>query len=683
MIGRITPADGLLLALAGLFVAVSLHAVHLFEFGDETEKVVAALMLGRGGRLYGDVFAHHGPVIYMLPHLWHLLTGATDVASFRALPMLLALAAAAAIRFSPAVADRRAAALAAVLYLVMIGAALPAFSLHMNLYQVHAGHFLVMGLALLVLPLMLGRDLPRPAALLGGGAFAGAVFSAYAMVPAVGLLVLAGAVPALAEAGRRGRAWRGLGLGVAGGLLGTLLVLGWLLLAGDVAGFLAYHLYFNQVIYSQFIGFSLGMGQFLDWLMFHRLAFGLRFEHLFVVLGCLAVLLVGWRLLQRQQTPLAAGLAGLALLFAGLLFTNPRTGLGFQAAVWVITAAGLFCLTLGPWLATRDRVARGSLAALLLMVAGAYGAAHLWARTSPHEVPLAAAWGGRAELGQSDNAYAALYRRLTPNGEPIQVMVFSPIQYIWAGRPPASGHYYYLPWQARYAEAPVLGRAIDLCGDLRRTRPPAVFYDDQPVWGLYDPDEYAPCLRALLLEQYVALGFPPGVWVRADVLAANPDLLATARLDRLLDFPWLDEAARQVLAQAQTRSIPRPGRLVAADGAACLGSPPAPGVPLPGLGCAGGPVVLEQFLERDGVRLRFRDDGRCLDVLGGAPGATAPVGAWDCIGVPNQTFSLNPAAGGVTVQARHSGLCLKATPDRLEQAPCAEATLWQWQAAEP
>ena len=50
-------------ALFGLFVFLTKAklGINTFEFGDESEKFVAAQMMNEGMRLYLDIFAHHGP----------------------------------------------------------------------------------------------------------------------------------------------------------------------------------------------------------------------------------------------------------------------------------------------------------------------------------------------------------------------------------------------------------------------------------------------------------------------------------------------------------------------------------------------------------------------------------------------------------------------------------------------
>jgi hypothetical protein len=74
-----------------------------------------------------------------------------------------------------------------------------------------------------------------------------------------------------------------------------------------------------------------------------------------------------------------------------------------------------------------------------------------------------------------------------------------------AGRLPSSGAYYYLPWQAAYNRAPVLGYRLDPCADLAAAPPKLIVWDRWPVWEQYDVADYAPCLVEIMQRDYVAV----------------------------------------------------------------------------------------------------------------------------------------------------------------------------------
>jgi hypothetical protein len=67
---------------------------------------------------------------------------------------------------------------------------------------------------------------------------------------------------------------------------------------------------------------------------------------------------------------------------------------------------------------------------------------------------------------------------------------------------PASGHYYYLPWQAAYNKNPVKGYMIDLCKDLDEKKPGVIWFDDKKIWNSYSIEDYEPCVKNFIINNY-------------------------------------------------------------------------------------------------------------------------------------------------------------------------------------
>ena len=90
-----------------------------------------------------------------------------------------------------------------------------------------------------------------------------------------------------------------------------------------------------------------------------------------------------------------------------------------------------------------------------------------------------------------------------------------------AQRLPASGDFYYLPFQAEYDRSPILGRTIDLCGDIERVRPAVILMVDLPVgvWGTLS--HYKPCVAQLLARDYTRLPSIPFVYERQNRVLAG------------------------------------------------------------------------------------------------------------------------------------------------------------------
>ena len=252
------PLAAAAVALA-VFGAIAWDSLGYWHWGDEDEKLVAAWMIGSGGRLYDDIFAHHRPLNYALAHFVRALSGSNELAPYRAAQWTTVLLAALAMGASPLLAGALRRVAAASLFCLLVALLAPLRYGHTLLYHSLSGVAISIALCLLLLPLAFGLCPSRLQAAAGGAALSAAVFAAYPFaVPAVLLTVAA-----LMLARSRGLAWRdvrGALLAAAAGCgAGTLLMLLWLLRYGDVIGYAVYHLWFNQVVYAGFIDFEPGV----------------------------------------------------------------------------------------------------------------------------------------------------------------------------------------------------------------------------------------------------------------------------------------------------------------------------------------------------------------------------------------------------------------------------------------
>ena len=120
----------------------------------------------------------------------------------------------------------------------------------------------------------------------------------------------------------------------------------------------------------------------------------------------------------------------------------------------------------------------------------------------------------------NDPMYRAI-RSLTAPDERILALVFTPASYLLADRLPMRKYYEYLPWEADYARAPLLGHERDLCVDLAATPPPIVYYDHWTVWNAIPASQFMPCVDAILSRLYLRHAAFPDLYVRRDRAAAG------------------------------------------------------------------------------------------------------------------------------------------------------------------
>jgi hypothetical protein len=482
-----------LCALIGamLILRRQIMGLRVLEIGDESETIVTAKMIAAGDRLFSEVFNHHGPLTF-LPGYIVSLFGDQAIPAYR-IPMLLGQwAVLAALFWSPLLKGtglRRWIALGVGALLVHY---LPVVLGNAYLYQTMAGHMFAIALAVLVLPVVVEPErLPGTWQIaIGNLMFACLPFLAFIYIPWAGLLFLAAL---RLDTLKASVLW--LSIGVALNLL-------WLMAAGSITGFIAYHFYMNIVVLPGFIGHD-GAGTFLNVLI--DALFSGRYAWLvgsaFVAFA--AGLLWSDRSLLRWRTAFVV-LALMGLLIRGALLH----GLPYYYAL--ATLPMLFLVHVRPasrWV---------SIAAFAFFAVAALDTLRPPLRQAIGTLPM-------KKIAKSEEN-ADLIRRVTAPEDRILVFTWANFIYLFAGRLPASGYFFYFPWQAEYSRHPVLGINIDVCSDIRTKRPKAVLRDGQPAFFLPLPQfqwaSYGGCIDEVLAADYVKL-LNRSLYLRRDVFAAS------------------------------------------------------------------------------------------------------------------------------------------------------------------
>lgn len=529
-------------AAISVFLGIAWDSLGYWHWGDEDEKIVAAWMIARGGRLYGDIFAHHGPLNYAMAHGVYVATGSLALAPYRATQWVIMLLAGVALAASPLVQGWPRRLLAASLFCLLVALLAPLWYGHTLLYHALGGAVVSTALSQLLLPVMFGITPSRAGAALGGGALAAALFTGYPFAVSVVLLVVA----TLMLAHARGRPWcevRGRLLAAASGFaLLTLLILLWLWRYGDLVGYGVYHFWFNQVVYAGFIDYSLlDAIEQLKKLFRSPLGWVLEAVVLFTLLLGIEARLSD-RAGQQAGVRPRRGLwlaGGCVAFLVALLFLNPRGEEIFKnAALWVV-GLGLLSLLI-VWRPRRPGTAPALgvlrwLAVFVAVAAPVYLAGIKgWADVDETYVTRAYADKMRSALEQK----VRLAQALVPADGPILATVFVPRWYLLTERRPSSGAYYYLPWQAAYNRAPVLGYILDPCADLTTAPPKLIVWDRWKVWERYDVADYAPCLVEIMRRDFLAIS---GTQFLLRKPASDADRATVARFGfRLEPVPAVD-----------------------------------------------------------------------------------------------------------------------------------------------
>jgi hypothetical protein len=98
--------------------------------------------------------------------------------------------------------------------------------------------------------------------------------------------------------------------------------------------------------------------------------------------------------------------------------------------------------------------------------------------------------------------FSELVKRYTDKNDRILAYSFQNYQYILADRLPGSANFFYLPWQAKYTEGPVLGVTLDACEDIKKNRPKMLLIDKMNVNGEWPWESYAACIQSVINQDY-------------------------------------------------------------------------------------------------------------------------------------------------------------------------------------
>lgn len=508
-----------LLAFLVAFISFGLRAktgLHLIEFVDETEKFVAAQMLNTGQHLYSDIFAHHGPILYVFAQSYTQFVSQSDFSLIRLIVIFLAISSGVSVAFSPILNGFAARTLAFALYLMLLSSVWILQGLHMLLYYQIGGFFCVVILAQMVLPALLGKKMSNIGLICSGCSLMIMCFSAYSFAPTAALLIISTFLSL--QARHENLSWYRKIL-LSGLFFAAFIIIVWLMRFGDVLGYLIYHFYFNQVIYAPFISFT-------SLALFNNFNLSLAPDNIIKTLA--VVLLLIWSgvlafiTFNQTESNQNTGLKWLALLclFIAVLFMNPRGVSGFQnagfvvcnfAAIALMLASCLKSHSITSWLAPMP-----PLACMVLLIV-LTEQVRMYALSSPGGVRLKELSRFVVDMKPEQSRTYDLLRLITPKESKILALPFNPQVYIKADRLPASGHYYYLPWQAAYNQASLLGYKIDLCKDIVTNRPTVIWFDNWSVWGKYTIDQYEPCVFKLIKENYVQINGDNPFHVRSDI----------------------------------------------------------------------------------------------------------------------------------------------------------------------
>lgn len=462
------------------------------EWGDESETIVAAKMMFSGMKLYSEIFNHHGPLTF-LPGLLTELFGNFSVRGNRVSIAILQILAIFSIYHSPLLISRLQRVITSVISSLIILVYLPDDLGHTYQYQPITGIFIVVILSQYVLPSIINtQKLSSHRIILGSILISSLPFLAITYLPVASLLFLSAF---------RFEQCKLILIGSAMGLFFNLLFLS---AYGSFAGFWAFHIYLNAEILPLYNGVEPGWQLILKILktatydLSHFLSITLvlyssilvsqkqkkfPWRFLFVTLGILSLLMRG------------AGFQGIPFFYAILPFFLVLTGqinTDTNSQKYIIFLFLLLCTLKVSLLFPEDKHKLTSL-----------------------PIP-------------TNSEFSNLVKEYTTKSDKIIVYSFQNLQYLLSDRLPASGNFFYLPWQEKYNENPKLDIKIDSCKQIMEYKPKIMLIDKWKVWGKYTWSSYAGCIQNYIEKNYKQVPNKP-YYIRSDLIGGSNEYFSNKK----------------------------------------------------------------------------------------------------------------------------------------------------------
>lgn len=486
---------------ASFFIVRNIEGFGSLPFSDESGHILGVLTMQHGDRLYRDYIDAHGPLVFMLSWILGPIASVAHLWVFRLVSTFMASLAALAIFHTSLFIFHWQRYLATAMWLGGIATVWTVQGLNLDSYWPIGGALTVISMATVVLPLCFNRPVSLPQAFWGGFATALLPFAAYAFGP---LAVVFYAIPCLIWMFNHSAYKKTIKEITLGCFCACLIMTIWLVLYGDIGGMIAFHIIANQKWYVHYIPF--GIDAFL-----HGMALSLAPDRIIETLAVITFSLASFLLVWKSTYKFSA-----LLVICGLMTLQIRGMDGFQNGAFLMAAFALACVMTTVCLKNYPNI-------LSLLALGSVGGLFLSSQhaiSSPWGQTLAQRRAAGWHLTQNDSVdFARTIRAYTRPDERILAVPYSPDVYLLAHRFPIKKYHAYLPWEADYAAHPWHGYNRDLCVDLPKEMPPAIYFDSWVIWGVHDPKKFMSCVVDLLHTNYTQIPQGSSVYIRNDRLS--------------------------------------------------------------------------------------------------------------------------------------------------------------------
>lgn len=473
-----------------LAIRYQIRLLSYIEWGDESETIVASKMLAAGGSLYSQIFNHHGPLTF-LPGVILEKLGDFGIVGHRVSIAMLQIVALLSIYFSPILNN----GLARKLYTMAAGSVmllcLPEIFGHTYMYQVLAGLFLVIILAQYSIPVIACQDnVSTRNVVIGNILIASLPFLAITYAPVSLLLFFASLKKDFIKNSL---------IAFVGACFANV---GFLLYIGSIPGYFAFHIYLNSKILPYYNGGKSGMRLIQN--AFGTITVDLsQFAILMAFVAAISRLASCEKVIPWRSISIAIGIGSLLI-----------RGGGFHGLPYFYSLLAI------PLIFFLDRPIATSNAKFIALMFSLVCV-----------IKLSLAIPGDEQKFESrkipdSTEFSQLAKIFTEKNDRIIAYSFQNLQYILADRLPASGHFFYLPWQEKYNENPKFGISINACREISEYRPKIMLIDKWNVWDRFSWDSYASCIQNLIDREYIKLPERP-YYVRKDLVSDEMGLTSS------------------------------------------------------------------------------------------------------------------------------------------------------------
>ncbi len=440
-------------------------------WGDEAETIVASKMIASGLNLYSEIFNHHGPLTFLPGYILEKF-GNFGISGHRVFIVLGQWLILYVIYSTPLIKSqviKNYLVLAVAYYIVMF---LPEMFGHMYKYQVLVGLLTVVLVIKFLLPIIFLPNTNQRAIAASSIIISSLPFLAIPYIAASLLFFLA-----FVNRSNYKQAFKFI-------IIGIILNLLFLYIIGSFSGYIADHFYMNTQILPAYQGGGLtihnGIIRIFNFFTSSLLGF---FFFCFMILSLFRISLMDQKWLLFRSLLIVLGVISFLYRSTGGFHALP-----FYYSIIIIPVMMLINVKEIPELSKK--------LLLLFSIPLLISLYIINNKTQTRIIP-------------KTTEFAELVKKLTSKDDKIIAYSFKNHEYIYADRLPASGNFFYLPWQEKYNEKPILGIKIDSCIDINKNKPKIMLIDKWKVWGNYTWDSYGGCIQKILDKDYIKMPGKP------------------------------------------------------------------------------------------------------------------------------------------------------------------------------